>query len=155
MTMRSLTPIWHRLEEYLLALEADGLAEKSVKAALLLLRGGRVIVPAHGIVPASTRNEPRQTELIAYQAAVVVEFAEPIMRLGYFAEGDGPVVLYVYEKLLAIEEHIRNPHLPNADAKAEALKRNNAAMDVHCSAYGHHQACVRVLPRQVRPHPRG
>ena len=130
MTMRSLTPIWHRLEEYLLALEADGLAEKSVKAALLLLRGGHVTVPAHGIVPASTRNEPRQAELIAFQAAVVVEFAEPIMRLGYFAEGDGPVVLYVYEKLLAIEEHIRNPHLPNADAKAEALKRNNAAMDV-------------------------
>ena len=122
----SLVPVWHRLEEYLVALQDDGVAAKSAKAALHVLRGGQVLVPAHGIVPASTRNEPALADIISLQAAVIRDFAHPFMAIGYFAEGDGPEMVYVYKKLLELEVHMRAPYLPNL----EALKRRNPAMDV-------------------------
>jgi hypothetical protein len=126
MLIASLVPVWHRLEEYLDALMVDGVAEKSARAALQMLSGAEVLVPAHGNIPASWRREPALADIIAFQAAVVHDFARPFMTTGYFAEGDGPEALYVYKRLLALEVHIRTPYMPNA----EALKRRNPAMDV-------------------------
>ena len=60
------------------------------------------------------------------ELAVTVDTMEPFVQATYDLEGDGPLVLYTYQKIKSLYAHITLRHHPNVVAVADNLAQGSA-----------------------------
>ena len=74
--------------------------------------------------------DPQRLVDLKLELAVTVNIGEPFVKATYFLEGDGPLVLACYEKLIAISLYCQGPHFPNVRAIATAIAKEDHAQNV-------------------------
>jgi len=61
------------------------------------------------------------------ELAITVDTMEPFVKTTYDLEGDGPLVLYAYQKISSLYAHITLAHPPNVLAVADDLAQGSAS----------------------------
>ena len=87
-----------------------------------------------------------QSFQLKIELAILVDFADPIVKGCYFLKGDGPLVLHTYNCVKAIEAHICAPSYPNIEALVRSKFPQKEVQRVHydlgapaCSMSGQQQ----------------
>ena len=70
-------------------------------------------------------NDVTSLRKLKIELAVTVDSMEPFVKATYALEGDGPLVLYAYQKLSSLYAHITLAHHPNVLAVADHLAQGN------------------------------
>ena len=81
-------------------------------------------------------NNPADYVLLQVELAASVDGGDPFVRFTYNNEGDGPMVLFVHERLLALDAHVAAPHVPNLTAVCRALAVDNPANERALQQHG-------------------
>ena len=69
------------------------------------------------------------------ELAVTVDAMEPFVKATYDLEGDGPLVLYAYQKLSTLYAHVTLSHHPNVLAVADDLAQGSASHKTQLTNY--------------------
>lgn len=86
-----------------------------------------------GLPPATTRKLLATIEdgalfrKLQMELAITVDTMEPFVKTTYNLEGDGPLVLYAYQKISSLYAHIALAHHPNVVAVAENLAQGSTS----------------------------
>ena len=72
-------------------------------------------------------NDAVSLRKLKMELAVTVDAMHPFVRATYDLEGDGPLVLYAYQKLSSLYAHISLAHHPNVLAVADDLAQGSAS----------------------------
>ena len=98
-------------------------------------------------MPAATSNalllilhEPSQLRKLKMELAITIDAMEPFVKTTYILEGDGPLALVAYERLMALFQVITTEHYPNATALAKSISNGDCAREQQLLAYA--KVCV-------------
>ena len=87
-------------------------------------------------------NDPPKNRKLQVELAITVDVGEPFVKATYQLEGDGPLVLSVYEEIAALRVAISHQYYPNTNAVATKLSANRSNLKQQLLDYG--KVCVQA-----------
>ena len=83
----------------------------------------------------ATVEDSASLRKLQMELAVTVDTMEPFVRATYDLEGDGPLVLYAYQKISSLYAHIALAHHPNVVAVADNIAQGSASRKMQLVNY--------------------
>ena len=101
----------------------------------------------HGDIPASASkalleilHDPAKSRKLQMELAVTIDAMQPFVKVTYILEGDGPLALVAYERLMTLFQTISAEHYPNVAAVAKKLANGDPRHEQQLVAYA--KSCV-------------
>ena len=79
------------------------------------------IAPANRLKILGIIQDSGKLTHLKVELAVTIDVGEPFVKVCYYLEGDGPLVLYCYETVDKLLAAIRTNHMPNVNATVQSL----------------------------------